>query len=374
VRVALVSPHPVEPPDSGDRVRTAELASALRDLGTDVTVLAYSWNRAEPADPTTRFVAGRPLRPPARQLWRARLAMARRRNVFALHRMAAMHARMRAALDALDPDVVDFQHSFTWFNPGRPSVLTVHNVETDRQARFGGHRPAAIAGAAATERAAVASADATVVFSELDADRLRALTEPRSLHVVPLGYDPGPRGPEPRPELSTAAYVGSMDYQPNVEAARLLLGQWPAIQAAAGLQRLLLIGRRAGAHFSSGGSVEVLSDVPDMRAALAPADVLVVPLVSGGGVRVKIIEAFALGLPVVSTRLGIEGLGAVDGEHAIVIDDVAGLAAGLARIREQPVRRALADNARQLWEACYSPRRTAEQMLEVYAAVIGGRQ
>jgi glycosyltransferase involved in cell wall biosynthesis len=165
-----------------------------------------------------------------------------------------------------------------------------------------------------------------------------------------------------------------MDYQPNVEAARLLLQHWPDIQAASGLERLLLIGRRAAQKFASEGSVEVLSDVPDIRAALTSADVLIVPLVSGGGVRVKIIEAFALGLPVVSTRLGIEGLGAVDGVHAIVVDGATGLAQGLARIREQPVRQALADNARVLWEERYSPRQAAMQMLDVYAAAIGGHR
>ena len=374
MRIALVSPHPVEPPDSGDRVRTAALAASLRRRGADVTVLAYSWNGEQPADPATRFVPGRPSHTPMRQLWRARLALARRRNVFALHLMPGMHGRMRAALDVVEPDVVDFQHSFTWFDPGRPSVVTVHNVETDRQARFGGHRPAAVAGAAATERAAVAGADATVVFSELDAERLRVLAAPRSLHVVPLGYDPGTRGAPPRPEQRAAAYVGSMDYEPNVRAARLLLEQWPAIQSASGLERLLLIGRQAATHFSSAGSVEVRSDVPDMAAALADADVLVVPLVSGGGVRVKIIEAFALGLPVVSTRLGIEGLGAIDGVHAIVVNDVPELAKGLARTRDQGVRRQLVDNARALWEERYSPDRTAEQMLAVYAAAIGVRR
>lgn len=372
MRIALVSPHPVEPADSGDRVRTAQLAAALRDLGHDVTVVAYAW-RGEPAPVQgTRYVAGRPAGRLAALAWRARLAVERRSNVFALHRMPSMHRRMRATLDELAPDVVDFQHSFTWFDPGRPTVVTVHNVESDRQVRFGAASARAVAAGVRIERVAAESAGATVVFSELDAQRLRAHSQPRQLHVVPLGYDPGPRGPQPRRDFTTAAYVGSMDYAPNVEAARLLLAEWPSIQAASGLQRLLIVGRRAAEHFQSRGSVDVLSDVPDMRGALAPADVLVVPLVSGGGVRVKIIEAFALGLPVVSTSLGIEGLGAVDGQHAVIGDDVPSLATGLAGIREQSTRVALADNARLLWEAEFSPDRTAKKMLAVYSSAIRG--
>jgi hypothetical protein len=158
-------------------------------------VLAYAWNGEQTADPTRRLVPGRPNRPPARLVWRARLAYASRSDVFALHRMPGMHQRMRAALDELAPDVVDFQHSFTWFDPARPSVVTVHNVESDRQARFGRHRPAAVVGTTRTELRSITSATSTVVFSELDADRLRALAEPRALTVVPLGYEPGPRGP-----------------------------------------------------------------------------------------------------------------------------------------------------------------------------------
>ncbi|MEO6715307.1 MAG: glycosyltransferase family 4 protein [Mycobacteriales bacterium] len=372
MRITLVSPHPVEPPDSGDRVRTAQLAAGLRALGHEVTVLAYSWRGEQSSGAHTRYVAGRPAGGLSAVAWRTRLAYERRHNVFALHQMPQLHRRMLTALDEVAPDVVDFQHSFTWFDTGRPNVVTVHNVESDRQARFSRAAVRAIAGGAATERTAAESADVTVVFSDLDAERLRAHAQPHALHVVPLGYDPGPRGPAPRPEFTTAAYVGSMDYEPNVAAARLLIAQWPAIHAASGLQRLLIVGRRAGEHFRSSGQVEVLSDVPDMRRALEPADALVVPLMSGGGVRVKIIEAFALGLPVVSTPLGIEGLGALDGVHAVIVRDVAALASGLARMREQPTRAALADNARLLWESHFSPARTAQQMLTVYDAAIAG--
>jgi hypothetical protein len=156
--------------------------------------------------------------------------------------------------------------------------------------------------------------------------------------------------------MTTAAYVGSMDYEPNVAAARLLLERWPAIQAASGLERLLLMGRRAAAHFTGEGQRRGAVGRPPTCARRWRRRRAGRPLVSGGGVRVKIIEAFALGLPVVSTRLGIEGLGATDGVHAVVVDDVEGLAGGLARMREHAVRRALADNGRRLWESTYSPR------------------
>jgi glycosyltransferase involved in cell wall biosynthesis len=371
VKVAIVSPHPISPADSGDRIRTAALAHALTVGGVEVTVVAYAWAGETSSSAGVRYVPARPLRSPAKELWRMRLGAARRTNAFALHQSPGAQDAMRRELDALSPDVVDFQHSYTWFDAGRPSVVTVHNVESDRLSRFGDVSARALAGAVASERAAVTAATATVVFSELDATRLRRLASPRSLHVVPLGYDPGPPREQLRERCSVAAYVGSMDYQPNVEAGRLLVDEWPAIQAATGLRRLLIIGRQAAAHFSGGGGIDVLSDVPDVSAALEPADVLVVPVVSGGGVRVKIIEAFGLGLPVVSTALGIEGLGAVDGEHAIIVERVADLADGLARIAEHGTRARLAAAARALWEQRYSPARMATAMTAVYAGALG---
>ncbi|MEP7054602.1 MAG: glycosyltransferase family 4 protein [Actinomycetota bacterium] len=372
MRVAIVSPHPITPADSGDRIRTTALCRALIERGVDAFVVAYAWEgeRSSPRD-AVRYVPGRPAGA-ARQLWRLRLAAARRTNAFALHQNAAAQAAMRRELDALRPDVVDFQHSYTWFQPGRPNVLTVHNVESDRLSRFAGLPRSALDGAIDSERAAVESASATVVLSDLDGTRLCRLATPRSLHVVPIGYDPGPPRPQQREDCVVAAYVGSMDYEPNVEAGRLLLCEWQGIRKSTGLQRLLVVGRQASAHFRPDETVEVLSDVPDVRLALEPADVLVVPVVSGGGVRVKIIEAFGLGLPVVSTALGIEGLGAVDGEHAVIVEGVADLADGLSRLADRGLREQLAANARALWVERYSPAGMAAAMTAVYEAAGSG--
>jgi glycosyltransferase involved in cell wall biosynthesis len=369
-RVAIVMPHPADPPTSGDRIRTTQLVDGLRALGADPHVVAYAWADEAVPKPGWAYVAGRPTGGLGQLVWRGRLAVARRRDPHAIHRMPGQHGRMRAALDQLQPDVVDFQHSHTWFDGRRPTVLTLHNVETDRLGRFGGLTARQRATLAARERAAIEGADATVALSETDAERVRALAAPRALHVVPLGYDPGVRLPEPRERLATVAYVGSFDYSPNVEAARLLLAEWPAIRAATGASRLVVVGRQADRHVPEGDGVEVRSDVPDVPAALADADVLVVPLVSGGGVRVKIIEAFALGLPVVSTALGIEGIAAKDGRHAVVVAGPSDLPDAIASLRSAHVRESLAAAARELWEVCYSPRHMAAAMLDVYQSVL----
>jgi glycosyltransferase involved in cell wall biosynthesis len=370
IRVAVVMPHPAYPATSGDRIRVAALVDGLRGQDVDPVVLANSWH-GESGREGYVLVPGRPSNRMARALWRARLQAARRGDPLAIYRMPGLHDRMARAIESIAPDIVDFQHSYSWFDCGRPSVLTMHNVESDRLTRFGDVTPKQAAAVQNGERAALDAADATIVLSDADAARVREFSHPRALHVVPLGYDPGAKLPLPREELTTIAYVASFDYQPNVEAAQALLARWPAIRSETGVRRLVIIGRAASRHVtSSDSSVEIRSDVPDVRAALEDADALVVPLLSGGGVRVKIIEAFALGLPVVSTELGIEGLEAVDGTHAVVVPDLEGIGEGIRSLQRVGVRRAMVAKAYALWETRYSPRQMATGVLDVYRSVL----
>ncbi|MEO6715303.1 MAG: glycosyltransferase family 4 protein [Mycobacteriales bacterium] len=366
MHVALVSPHAVWPVHGADTLRTSQLARELRELGVDVTVLALSWFPDDVKVAGSVLVPGRPASAPAKALRRLELAIRERSDPWAGHRLPGARRRMAAAIVDTRPDVVDFQHTFMWQSTAAPSVLTLHNVESDRLRRFGALPARTVHTVTEMERAAIRNATAAVVFSEEDAVRTRALHD-RLVHVVPIGVDPGARLPAPRDTVTTAAYVGTFNYPPNAQAAALLLEEWPRIKAAGRLDRLVFVGRNADAFITASADVEVRSDVPDVPAALADADVLLVPLVSGGGVRVKIIEAFALGLPVVSTALGIEGLGARDGVHAIIVDRPDEMAGAIARLQPVGLRRVLADNARRLWEEQFSPRQMAEQMLEVYA-------
>jgi polysaccharide biosynthesis protein PslH len=368
VHVVLVSPHAVWPVDGADKLRTSQLAEQLRILGVDVTVVALSWFPHDLKVEGSVLVPARPSSAPAKAVRRAALAVRQRTDPYAAHRLPGARRRLAAAINAARPDVVDVQHTFMWQPTGHPDVLTAHNVESDRLGRFGQLSAAAKRGVVSMERRAVQGAATTVVFSAEDARRVEQLG-PRAVRVVPIGIDPGARLEPPRERLSTAAFVGTFSYAPNAEAARLLLGEWPRIRAVSGLQRLVFIGRNASRFVTAADDVDVRSDVPDVPAALADADVLVVPLVSGGGVRVKIIEAFALGLPVVSTGLGIEGLGATDGVHAGIVERPDQLAEALSRLRPQAVRAAMVSQSRHLWEEQYSPRQMAERMLEIYRSV-----
>src|SRR5262249_33155974 len=112
-------------------------------------------------------------------------------------------------------------------------------------------------------------------------------------------------------------FVGALAWGPNVSAAVFLAEQaFPKIRAARPDAMLLLVGKDPAPAVKALGrlpGVEVTGGVPSVRPYLAKASLLAVPLDSGGGTRLKILEAFAAGLPVVSTGVGAEGIAVIDG-------------------------------------------------------------
>lgn len=379
MKVSLVSPYPVMPATSGDRIRSVQLLDALRGAGVETSLIAYAWAPAPPApdDISVTYVPGRPWNMAGRAAWRVRLALARRSNPYVICQLAPARMLMAQAIEAADADVIDIQHSFSWVPTRRPTVLTLHNVLTHQLRREGGHGERHLAGIEAMEREAIEGADAVVTFSALDTARATELAAPRgSIVEVPLGYAPTGAGRRrtQRDEVRVVAYVGSFDYGPNLDAAKFLVDQFPSMKERAGVRSLWLIGRDARRYFRQGDGVEVHSDVRDVGDLLEAIDVLVVPLTSGGGVRVKIIEAFALSVPVLCTDLAIEGLDAEDGVHAIVVSRREELVDALATMRSRPVREALAVNAHERWRQRHRPEAMAERMIELYEQVLRERR
>jgi glycosyltransferase involved in cell wall biosynthesis len=213
--------------------------------------------------------------------------------------------------------------------------------------------------------------DQVVTLSDLDKQRVLELAAPaREPKVVPIGLPGGHAGTGIRDKMQVVAFVGSFDYEPNRRAVRWLLGWWPTAQASLGLTKLVLIGRRATQLRIQMAGVEVRSDVPDVAFALRDADALVVPLDTGGGVRVKIIEAMAQGLPVATTKLGCEGLGLRDGQTAMIAETAEELPEAIARLIPPEARRRIAHGALEHWRAHFSVRAMANGMTQAYACAL----
>ena len=144
----------------------------------------------------------------------------------------------------------------------------------------------------------------------------------REVRLVPNGVDCSAYQAQPTGRLHDTPmllYVGALSWQPNATAARFLAREvLPAVQRRFPSARLQLVGRRPDSSvlaLRELPGVEVCANVPDVGTYLERATLLTVPLDSGGGTRLKILEAFAAGLPVVSTPIGCEGIDANHGEH-----------------------------------------------------------
>jgi polysaccharide biosynthesis protein PslH len=179
--------------------------------------------------------------------------------------------------------------------------------------------------------------------------------------VVPNGADVDRLGALPeREEIpGRILFTGTMSYPPNAQAARWFATEvLPRVRARRPAAGLAIVGRDPSADVLSLAAlpgVEVTGRVPDLRPWLAEAQVVVAPLLSGGGTKLKVVEAMAAGRPVVATSIGAEGIDGGDGEHLVVADGVEAFAGAVADLLGDRARAArIAASGRALAVERYS--------------------
>jgi glycosyltransferase involved in cell wall biosynthesis len=199
------------------------------------------------------------------------------------------------------------------------------------------------------EREWIPKFDVVLAASEEDRGRIEhrenVVVYPNALPVIEL--------PSVEEE-NCIVFSGNLEYHPNIEAVRWFASAiWPRVRERNTGLTWNLVGRNPEAIakiVKSDPSIRVIGPVEDAVAAIAAARVVVVPLLSGSGTRFKILEAWAAGRAVVSTKIGAEGLGARDGEHLLTFDDAAGFADAVQRLLDDRGRaRRLGDAGRGLY-------------------------
>jgi glycosyltransferase involved in cell wall biosynthesis len=218
-----------------------------------------------------------------------------------------------------------------------------------------------IAAVRALERHAFARADAVLACSSKDAAAITRMAPGARVSVVPNTIDV--RSFPSRPLVSPGRrpivlFTGFLAYRPNADAcAHFVHDILPSVEREAGPVTFRMVGRLPpGEVVALAGTpgVELHADVPDIRPWLADADVVVVPLRAGSGTRLKILEAFAAGRPVVSTPLGCEGLAVADGTHLLVAGSAGDFASLVVRVlRDRALSASLVSAARTLVERTY---------------------
>ena len=169
-------------------------------------------------------------------------------------------------------------------------------------------------------------------------------------------------------------FVGTMNYFPNVDGALFMVQSiMPHIRRLDPDIRLCIAGKDIPRHIRELGAdtrIEIISDFPDISEVAADCCLSVVPLRLGGGTRIKILEAFALGLPVVSTAKGCEGLDVEDGRQLVIRDDPEAFAEAVVRVaNNHELADSLRENGRSLVEGRYDWQKifetAEEQMLKL---------
>lgn len=220
-------------------------------------------------------------------------------------------------------------------------------------------------------------ADRVVVVSEADAQALGRLSRDVHPTIIPNGVDvasyraftmPPDFPPLQEPALT---FTGKMDFRPNVDGVLWFWQEvWPLVRARVPEAHFYVVGQRPHprlAPMSRDPTVTVTGFVPDVRPYIAGATVYVIPLRIGGGTRLKVLEAMAMGKAIVSTSLGCEGFPLRSGEHLLLADTPSAFAeAVLALLEDASRRQALGVAAQSLAASRYDWAAIVPRLEEVF--------
>jgi glycosyltransferase involved in cell wall biosynthesis len=327
-----------------------------------------------------------------REALRAGVAVARREPyvLYRRHDRAAVRSALKAEFDKEPPGVVYLDHLdsliYRSLAGQTPCLIDLHNVYSSLVAREAReqkswlvrqylHRESRLL--ARMEKRAAKGIDALLTVSEEDRQHFVRLGA-QKVNVVPNGVDCSAYASLPTGRTSgrpTILYVGVQSWAPNAKAAfYLATNVLPQVRERFPSARVQIIGRdppRELQALNGSPGVEILGNVPDIKPYLEKADVLAVPLESGGGTRLKILEAFASGLPTVSTPVGCEGLRAVHGEHLMIAAREDFAASILALLDDTQLGTRLAQRARELAKQYYDWSKVGDLATTALAQLVG---
>lgn len=396
LRILWTLPYLPWPITSGGKARQFHLIREMAARGHRITLLVQS---KTPADEATRRVLGalcdelivlprRPLKHPA-TLWRVAtsgLPLLTSVNGHA----PALATRFEHLLRERSWDVVQIEHSYG-FEPfeqalrrhRQPFVLTEHNVESELGAATYGKWPTWMRGVAALdqrrarrwERHALSQATAIVAVTDSDAGKLNAISG-RPTHVVSNGVDTGAFAKvQPDVASNTVLFLGNYEYAPNLDAVEWALAEIaPQVWARSPATRFCICGHGMPAAWRQqfpDARIDWQGYVPDLSEVQRRSAVFMAPLRSGGGSKLKVLEAMAASLPVVSTREGLSGLPVQHGVQALAADTTDQFAQALLQVLGHPEQaRALGVAARQMVRDTFDWATVAAQLERVYASVL----
>lgn len=372
MNILIVSPYLPDPPDHGGRIRSRVLVDAMAEHHTvHLAVPAHEVRNFDPRIhlhglPEAPPRGGRIARKIRRWLGGQSELLERRFAPAARPALAALMAQHRF-------DGVIADSSFVLpFLPTRlpaPLIVHLHNVESALLRRPGlARRPftdriqrrleSALIRRA--ERIAARRARLTITVSTLDRAYVAEFAPATAIEVVENSIDTDTMQVLPMPSREAPPlllFVGTLDYPPNRDAVReLVLSHAPFLRSRMPGLRIRVVGRDPDNLLTTlikDGGCEATGFVADLRPHYAEAACTYMPIRSGGGTRIKVLEALAVGRPVLSTHVGVEGLGLRDGEEFLNFETPGEGLAAIQRVLHSDIQ-GLIERGRRLAERRFS--------------------
>jgi glycosyltransferase involved in cell wall biosynthesis len=220
---------------------------------------------------------------------------------------------------------------------------------------------------------------AALFCSKIDLNYMCGTGGRKNAHIVPNTYPfllPKDGWNEYGPPYKDAMlFVGSLDYEPNADGLMWFIDEiFPYVRSKIVNARLLVVGRnpnrRVRAACERTPGVELYPNVPDVGSYYAKCGIMIVPILSGGGTRIKILEAAMMGRLVFSTPFGAYGIDHVDGNDIMIFTDKEGFYERYLRVRDEESYRRIVANMRARVEASFSPEVFSRKMERVLHAIL----
>jgi len=291
-----------------------------------------------------------------------------------------------AARERYDLCQVEFTETGYFWRPRRmpPAVLTCHDLVAKRVRRQGTGASAARSvlrqlaswSQVAAERRALRRFDRVLLLSQVEANWCRNLYPGVPSQVLRYPGGIGFRGLGREEVEGRVLFVGALGRPQNVENLLFLVRDvWPKVRAAVPSAELRVVGAGAsealGSELSRTVGANLVGEVENVESVYREASVFAAPILTGGGIIVKVLDALAAGVPVVTTPFGNEGVEAVPGREILVADSAEAFAHGIVSVlSDAALRRAIGDAGKLFVDAHFPPGGVLETLEEVYETLL----
>ncbi|MDZ7803474.1 glycosyltransferase [Thiohalophilus sp.] len=385
-RLLFVSPRFLFPADQGGKIRTTQILRGMRGGRFEIVLASpadageverYRYELDQVCD---RFISWpAPANGPLKKLTRFRHLFSPLPIPVISDASAAGARIVRDAMQEADVVVFDFLHAMVLAPDilDRPSVIFTHNVEAEIFRRHAEVARNPIKRAVwqqqfrkmqRYEAASLRRFDTVVAVSERDAQTFSDIPGIQQVATIPTGVDLDFFAYAPPGDADHIVFTGAMDWQANIDGIEFFMDAiWPQVVARRPDARVTLVGRNPNPALMERARRRKLpftftGFVDDIREHVQGAAAYIIPLRVGGGTRIKAFEAMAMGIPMVSTGLGVEGLPVTPEEHYLHADTAEEFADTLVRLLEDgDLRQTLSHQARDYVEARFSSQAVADR-------------